>query len=434
MTGLDPSIRDGMAQLVLAALGTSAPGYHAEITTVSGQYVAAFRPHGSEHQVIDVTDGRDVTATFRTADGWLDLMVAEPGPGLDGDERVRWLWLGDPDLDVGDPAEAWLRSLWGRDGDAVVRAATAAIGAERRLKDAVVEAAANTSPAATPGAQPAPGAGSDAWTAAVSDAITAPAEPSPDGATGAEAPADAVEQARARHDRMRRITLWTGLGLPVAALASLVIIGPVVALALIVLAILVAGGCLLAENKLRHAIEEAKDAERRTPAPPVELPSANGQAPTPPSSANGAHPHLRAEADSAQQALASWTDVAGDVPPSWVSEHAAEVRVAAAAAPDGTETASARAVTRRLLGLDRRLSALRERLDPNASLPLLVSDPLDGLDDRARSALGHYLVEISQRQQIVVLSDDPATAEWAASMAQATGAVGLVDLSQPVPA
>jgi hypothetical protein len=89
---------------------------------------------------------------------------------------------------------------------------------------------------------------------------------------------------------------------------------------------------------------------------------------------------------------------------------------------------------RRVLGLARRAAALRGRLDPSATVPLLVSDPLDGLDEPARRALGQYLVDVSQRQQLILLSDDPATVAWAAGMAAATGAVGLVDLSQAVAA
>lgn len=391
-----PSHRSALIGHLLSSLSSAAAGVHVEATFDDGAAVVAFRPHGAAPRVIDVDAAADVTGRFATTPGVVDLLAPL---GLSPEQAAETLLASGGQLVVDDPTEVWIGRLAGQDPDRLLAAAGALIEAETELRQATDVA--RTTPEAA---------------AAVS------------GAFASRSTATSLEK---RHNRIRAATLVIGSALPVGAVVGLNTIGNLGAVGLIAGSVALAGGCLAYERRLARAVEAEYDALDATGSPTyTEL---DGRVAGTPLSDAGVRDRLIAAAARHRQAATAWQELAGDIPAPWVSAHATRVREAAALRADLVPTPAVDAAedigaTAGLLaGLTTRAAAVRE-LCPSEPLPLFLDDPLAGLRWEEKIPVLEFLGRLSERQQMIVCTDDLEVLNWA-RLEEMAGDVAIVDVN-----
>jgi hypothetical protein len=141
---------------------------------------------------------------------------------------------------------------------------------------------------------------------------------------------------------------------------------------------------------------------------------------------------LLAAAQAHRDAQRRWSELAGDVSTDWAVDRRRTVEAAAAAAAHAqTFTGGADLDTRAteaLAGLLDRLVGLRTLGPGGESFPALLDEPFSSIDDAHLPTLLEALVEASQDQQVIVLTDDPRVSGWARAES-ITGAVRVIELA-----
>jgi hypothetical protein len=391
-----PAHRSALVQHLVAALWTASPGVHVEATYDTGEAVVAFRPYGGGHRVVDLSSSEDVSARFRTAEGSVDLL----GPvAVDPNRMASTAIAGAADLALVDPTDQWVSRLADHDPDQVMAAAHAMVAAERELRAATAAARATPEDAA---------------------AI--------EGVFGNHQAASALEK---RHNRIRLLTLVAGSAGAVGAVVGLNTIGPVGSVALIGGAVVLAGGCLTYERKLAKAVEaEYKALAAAGTGSYTELDAKLQGSPL-------AQPDVRARllatADAYRSATVAWQGLASDIPAPWVVTQEQRLRETAAlraslqpvpAAPADAGHATSASL---LAGLTGRAAAVRE-LGGAEGLPMFLDDPFGGLSWTDKVPVLEVLGRISERQQVVVATDDLEVLSWA-RLETMTGSVAVIDVN-----
>jgi ABC-type multidrug transport system fused ATPase/permease subunit len=124
-------------------------------------------------------------------------------------------------------------------------------------------------------------------------------------------------------------------------------------------------------------------------------------------------------AEEHRQAAQRWHALAGDVDVNWAIANRAEIT------SSGDQTAAA---AHAVLA---RLEQLRSLGPGWESFPALLDEPFQHLDDTILPAMLELLVRSSEHQQIILLSESAAVAEWARVEAM-TGAIGVIEPSSIV--
>lgn len=75
VAGVDPAVRAELAQELVGALAGDRSGVHLELAEDGGRRIAVFRPTGSDHRVVDVAAGLDISDDFRDGPGRIDLLT-----------------------------------------------------------------------------------------------------------------------------------------------------------------------------------------------------------------------------------------------------------------------------------------------------------------------------------------------------------------------
>lgn len=399
IAGVGPAERRGLVGEMLGALGSGRAGVHLELRADSGTRYGLLRPVDGPARVISLARGIDVTDSFRTEDGQVDLLARS---GLSGRSAKKLLRLTENDLTTRSQFEQNILTLahvdQGRLWD-VARKVT-----EREQE--VAEAAAAI--------------GSDPEDAPIIQEI--------------ERRHAAFEEAEEAHDRVRRISLLVGANaavaiVPLAGIFGLAGAAPALAIAL-AMTVYSAVYWRRMEAARRHE-QEALDAAGAQSYLTFQINKVNGLL---------ADDHQRRQlmraAEYHRSALTEWQLLAGDIPVDWALDHRAEIREAANRLRSTVEVRNPMAV--RLSpeeetaadlahALLHRLNHLRT-LGGGESYPLFLDEPFPQVEDSVKGELLELLMKASRHQQVIFLTEDEHVASWARLEAM-TGELSIIEPS-----
>lgn len=397
IAGLSQMERDGLVNEFVGALGNSRSGIHLELVAGNGNRFAVFRPTGAPHRVIDVDHRMDVTEQFTDATGSIDLLSRA---GLDARTARRVMRFGAQDLAETTERGAYIQQLARIEQNELWTAAEALLIADRRLEEE------------------ADAVGSSVEDAEVIERI--------------EHHHEQFERSQADSEKVRRMTFLAAgfaalLAVPAAALIGTAAVFP---LALVALAAVIVSIVYWQRMERARSAEEAALADAGAQSYlGFHLQRVNSLL----GSDQGRQRLIRA-AEEHRQAAQRWHALAGEVDVNWAVANRAEITGAARLRADvqpfltpedptgGDQTAAA---AHAVLG---RLEQLRSLGPGWESFPALLDEPFQNLDQSVLPAMLELLVRSSEHQQIVLLSESEAVAEWARVEAM-TGAIGVIEPS-----
>lgn len=395
ISGLGQMERDGLVNEFVGALGNSRSGVHLELMADNGHRYAVFRPTGSNHRVIDVDERIDVTGQFTDAGGEIDLLSRA---GLDPRSARRAMRFTARDLAESTARDELIQQLARVDQGQLWAAAQALRSAQSRLEDE------------------ADAVGSSVEDAAVIERI--------------EQRHDAFERTQAQSEQVRHITFV------VAGLAALLTLPMVrfVGSAAVAPLVLVAAAAVLVSIVYWRRLESARTAEDDALADAgaesylgFHLQRVNNLL----SSDTGRRRLINA-AEEHRDAAQKWSAIAGDVDVEWAASNHADITAAAKlrqdVAPVGHLGADSQLDDTAAIAhaVVTRLAALRDIGGSAESFPALLDDPFSNLDSGMLPTLLEIMVQSSERQQIILLTESPTVASWARVEAM-TGALGIIE-------
>lgn len=395
VTGVGQAERDGLMSELVGTLSNSRAGGHLEITDDRGRHLAVFRPHGARHLVVDIDAGTDVSATFRTPEGSIDLLAVE---GLDQQTAKRRMRVTAQDLTTRTKSAELIRRLAACDQGLIWKIAERLQSTESKLHK--MAEAAGTAPEDLE----------------LVDSI--------------ERRHQEYEAAQARHERVRRITFYLAVVSAVSAVPLTYFIGPAFGAIGLVPAVVILGISLIMLRKLTKARKAEEAALSQAGAESYlgfHLQRVNSLL-----SGDQSRRELMDAAENHRDAVDAWQRMAGDVPVNWAIDHredivsAARVRVRAENPAGENPTEDLGSVLAEELVV--RLADARRLGSTGESFPLVLDDPFIDFDSSVKPALLELLVESSHRQQVVLLTDDPDVAAWA-RLEAITGALSVVEPS-----
>lgn len=399
IAGLGRLERDALVGELLGALASARTGVHLEAVEDAGRRLAVFRPTKGRGRVVDVDRAADVTAEYLDDDGRIDLLRRA---GVDITVARSKLRFGAADLQTASHGTELVRRLAAVDQPALWAAAEAVL-----TTDAALQAEAEA-------------LGSSVEDAELLDRV--------------EQVHGRFEAAQARHERIRKLTLATSGVATVGTAAAIALDQASVAIGIVVVALL----SMLASVRTRARQEAARAAEEQALAEAgaqsylgFHLQRVNGML-----SSEAARKRLMGVADDFRRAGEAWRDLAGDVPVAWALEHHEAITAAARVRVDISAHASVAAESADTPGdttdlaqvLVTRLAELRRLGDGVETLPLLLDDPLAGLDRQAKPALLELLSHTAGTPQLVYLTEDEDVASWA-RLEALTGTLSIIEPS-----
>ena len=395
ISGLEQMERDGLVNEFIGALGNSRSGVHLELMADNGHRYAVFRPSGADHRVIDVDERVDVTAQFSDASGSIDLLSRA---GLDSRSARRTMRFTAQDLAESTARDELIQQLARVDQDQLWSAAHALRTAQHRLEaeaDAV---------------------GTSVEDAAVIERI--------------EQRHEQFERTQAQSEQVRHITFVVA-GL--AALLTLPMVRFVGSLAVAPL-VLIAIAAVLVSIVYWRRLESARSAEDDALADAgaesylgFHLQRVNNLL-----SSDSGRRRLITAAEEHRDAAQRWSALAGDVDVEWAASNHPDITAAAKlrqdVAPVGQLGADSQLDDTAAIAhaVVTRLAALRDLGGSSESFPALLDDPFCNLDSGMLPTLLEIMVQSSERQQIILLTESPTVASWARVEAM-TGALGIIE-------
>lgn len=399
IAGVGLAERRGLVAEMVGALGDGRPGVHLELRADSGTRYGLLRPVDGPPRVISLARGIDVTDSFRSADGAVDLLARV---GLSTRSAKKVLRLTEADLTTRSQLEQNVLTLahvdQGRLWD-VARKVT-----ER--EQAVAEAAAAI--------------GSDPEDAAIFQEI--------------ERRHAAFEQAEEAHDRVRRISLLVGANAAVGIVPLAGLYGLAGAAAALVVAMAMTVYSAVYWRRMEAARRHEREALEAAGAPSYltfQINKVNGLL-----SDDHQRRQLMRLAEHHRAALTEWQLLAGEIPVEWALDHRSEIREAADRLRSTVEVRNPMAV--RLSpeeeaaadlahALLHRLNHLRT-LAGGESLPLFLDEPFPHVEASVKAELLELLMKASREQQVIFLTEDEQVASWARLEAM-TGGLSIVEPS-----
>jgi uncharacterized protein YhaN len=397
IAGVGRTERESLTAELLGALAGGRGGAHLEVVDDQGRRLAIIRPETGEDRVIESETGRDVTSEFMRPDGRVDLLHHL---GLTLESARRRSRLSATEIAAVSRSDALVTSL-----AAVDQARLWAVAERVRETDAALKAEAEVVGAAPEDAE-------------VIEEI--------------ERRHQAFEDAQRRHEDVRHHAIFIGgacaLGAIPAALMNRLYGLPFLAVAAIT---------TLVSIRFRRKMARAERAEREALAAAgaksyigFHLQRVNGLL-------EGATNRRRmaALAEAHRQAMSEWREIAGDVPPEWALTMRDRIAAAArrlaeigGARPDAAGLPSLRLVEPADLAhaFVSRLADLRHAGDTGESLPLILDEPLAGVDPSVKQWMLELVGRSAGTPQIVYLTEDPEVAAWARMEAMA-GHLGVIE-------
>ena len=394
ISGLSQMERDGLVNEFIGALGNSRSGIHMELMADNGHRFAIFRPNGAAHRVIDVDERVDVTTQFVDSEGQIDLLSRA---GLDPRSARRTMRFTAQDLAEATERDRLIQTLARVDQDQLWVAAEALRSAQRRLEEE------------------ADAVGSSVEDAAVIERI--------------EQRHEEFERSQAQSEQVRKVTFMVA-GL--AALLSLPMVRFVGTLGAIPLAVVALGAVAVSLLYWRR-MESARAAEDDALADAgaqsylgFHLQRVNSLL-----SSDTSRRRLITAAEEHRDAAQRWSVLAGDVDVDWAARNhsyiseAARLRqhVAPAAGLDEHHLDDTAAIAHAVVG---RLTELRNLGAATESFPALLDEPFANVEQGVLPSLLESMVDSSEHQQIVLLTESATVASWARVEAM-TGVIGIIE-------
>lgn len=389
--------REGLVGELVGALGAGRSGVHLEMVSDAGGRYAVRRPTEGRHEVIDLATGEDVTAKFRSDDGRVNVLARA---GLTVREAKAAMRLTEADLATRSEQEERVLALAQVEQNRLWEVA-------RKVKDREATVAESAAEVGEP---------DDAAVLAEIERRHA-----------------AFEAAEEQHERARRVSLLVGANAAVLAILLGLLIHPLLAVPLILVAIGMTIYSALFWRQMVLAYEKEEEALREAGAHSYltfQIHRVNGLL------ADDQHRRqMMKAAEYHRAALAEWQLLAGDVPVDWALEHRGAIRQAAARLQDtlGVRSQMGVAVTTTenqasdlAHTLLHRLNQVRTLGAGGESFPLFLDEPFGRLDGGIRAELLGLLVKASEQQQVVLLTEDERIAEWARVEAM-TGHLAIVE-------
>jgi hypothetical protein len=390
--------REGLVQELVSAMGPGRPGVHLEVTTDAGDHYAVYRPSKGRARVVDVEHAVDVTHRFTDRAGRVNLLGRT---GLSARDALHELRLQPADLASESQVADLVRSLATVDQGRLWDVAQKVVDRQRRMDDAVELAG-----------------GSSEDTELVAEIERCQAE---------------CEAVRAEHEAVRSRWFIVGAGAGIVIVPAAVLVGIIPAVLLTVAAVVGTVLSMISWRRVVEAEQAVEDAVRQVGANSYlsfRIQRANGLM------ANDHHRKkmLQANAD-VEAAQAEWELLAGDVPVSWAVEHRGEIKLAARELREAVGVRNPMALSMSPAErtavelhdtLEQRLAEARSLSDDGDTLPLLLDDPLAGIEHGAKPLLLELLGRASAGQQIVYLTDDEDVAAWA-RLEALTGHIAVIE-------
>lgn len=406
ISGLSQMERDGLVNEFIGALGNSRSGIHLELVADNGHRFAVFRPSGADHRVIDVDERVDVTAQFVDASGEINLLERA---GLDTRSARRTMRFSARDLTETTERDQLIQQLARVDQDQLWVAAEALRTAQARLEEE------------------ADAVGSSVEDAEVIERI--------------ERHHEEFERTQLQSEQVRKLTFVLSGALALLAIPLATVAGPmgVVPVALVALAAVAVSIRYWRRMVEARANEDAALAEAGAQSYlGFHLQRVNSLL-----SSDVGRRRLITAAEEQRDAAQRWSALAGDIDVVWALEHRGEVasvaklrRTVAPAGPVDGDEDSADATARIAHAVVARLGQLRNLGGASESFPALLDEPFANIDSGVLPALLEILVDSSEHQQIILLSESAAVASWARVEAM-TAAIGIIEptpTSRPVTA
>ena len=395
ISGLEQMERDGLVNEFIGALGNSRSGVHLELMADNGHRYAVFRPNGADHRVIDVDERVDVTTQFSDASGSIDLLSRA---GLDSRSARRTMRFTAQDLAESTARDELIQQLARVDQDQLWSAAHALRTAQHRLE------------------QEADAVGTSVEDAAVIERI--------------EQRHEQFERTQAQSEQVRHITFVVAglaalLTLPMVRFVGSFAVAPLVLIAII--AVLVS---IVYWRRLESARAAEDDALADAGAESYlgfHLQRVNNLL-----SSDSGRRRLITAAEEHRDAAQRWSALAGDVDVEWAASNHPDITAAAKlrqdVAPVGQLGADSQLDDTAAIAhaVVTRLAALRDLGGSSESFPALLDDPFCNLDSGMLPTLLEIMVQSSERQQIILLTESPTVASWARVEAM-TGALGIIE-------
>ncbi len=395
IAGLSQMERDGLVNEFVGALGNSRSGIHLELVAGNGHRFAIFRPSGAPHRVIDVDRKVDVTAQFTDASGAIDLLSRA---GLDPRGARRVMRFGAQDLAETTERDRYIQQLSRVEQNELWVAAEALVIAERRLEEEA-----------------------DAVGTSVEDAEVI---------ERIEHHHEAFEKSQADSEQVRRLTFLVAgfaalLAVPAARLIGTLAVVPLALVAGLAVAVSVV---YWRRNEQARAQEEAALADAGAQSYlGFHLQRVNSLL-----SSDLGRQRLIQAAEEHRDASQRWHALAGEVDVRWAVANRAEITTAArlradvqpfVGADDAAGAEDTAAIAHAVIG---RLNELRTLGPGRESFPALLDEPFAHQDPTSLPAMLEVLVRSSEHQQIVLLTESDAVADWARVEAM-TGAIGIIE-------
>jgi hypothetical protein len=396
VAGVGPLERASLVNELLGGLASSRPGTHLEVVEASGRRLGVLRPAtGAADRVIELSTQQDVSVEFMSDDGRVDLLAKL---GVDFATAKRKCRMTAADMAAIAREEGVVARLAAHDQELLWAAAERVRRSDDDLKSAVTAI------------------GADPEDAPLVEEI--------------ELRHATFESACARLESVRHHGIFIGgacvLGaMPAVALKSLVAF-PLLAVAIVTTFLSIV---------FRRRMERARAAERSAldEAGVESYLAFRLQRVSHVIEGRGDRSGIAAVAAEHQAALEAWTAMAGDVSVDWASDlrervRAAAVRIRAGIAPatDESYVVEPSALAQALIS---RLTELRHLTATGTTLPLLLDEPLAGVEPSVKAWMLELIARSSGRPQVIYLTNDPDVAAWARM--EAIG--GELSIIEPTP-
>jgi len=398
IAGVGRQERDLLVTEVLGALAGGRPGAHLELVDDGGRRLAMIRPaNGGADRVLEVDTGDDVTQDFAGRGGVPDVLARM---ALTTTEARRQCRLTAAELVVESQGDSLVTALATADQPELWAAAGRLVEADAAL------------------ARESRAMGSDVEDAPLIEEI--------------EKRHAEFERAQSQNESVRHHGIFVGGAcVPAAAVSRFVLGNLTAALAFL----MVAGLTTLVSILFRRRMEKARRAEDEALAKAGKQSYIGFQLQRVDRMLDGQKSLARVVAASEEHRLAeqAWQGLAGDIAPEWALNHRDEIEAlsgrmrgrgagATGVHPDIDPTELAH-------WLAARFTALRRVGPTGESLPLILDDPLLGVDAGVKQWILELIGRSAGSPQVVYLTADPDVAAWARLEAMA----GHLSVLEPAP-
>jgi hypothetical protein len=384
IAGVGPAEREGLIAELVGGLSSGRSGVHLEICSDGDTHYAVRRPAGGPHRVIDLDEDRDVTTAFTSPDGQVNVLERA---GLDVRRAKEAMRITPTDLTTRTEVEE--------------RILTLAHVEQSRLWEVAQKVKER-----------------EAAVADVTDDFGEPIDPAV--LAEIERRHAEFEVAEADHEAARRVSLLVGANAAAFALLLLMLGTFAIAVPFLLLAI----GMTAYSARYWQRMERARSEEERA----LHAAGAQSYMSFQINRVNGllANDHHRKTmmkaAEYHRAALAEWHLLAADISVDWAFEYERQIRSAAARLRDtvGVRNPMAMTMSRNETttadlthALLRRLADVRSLGAGGESFPVFLDEPFTRVPREVKAELLGVLLDASQRQQVIFLTEDEDVASWA---------------------